>query len=303
MTEEQRLELDQAVERELEAALQNRQEGAVNFDVIRVASPRVRQRFAEQLLRPSSIDIAQRAVLSLLAWSGDAYLADLVTERFLSLTPSLQSEALRALAVRTTTAAQLAAAIEKQDVPVGLVPIEIGEQLRNTRDKDLAAKFAQLLGTVTSDRQSVLEIYIRAAPSASANVDSTAGREVFRSICAQCHRLGEIGNDVGPPLKQLREKSAEQLLENILDPNREIDPKFISTTILTNDDAVLTGIIQEESSGQIILRSAGGSSHAIPRAEIAQMKSSGNSLMPVGLEASITPEQMFQLIAFLKSTE
>lgn len=77
----------------------------------------------------------------------------------------------------------------------------------------------------------------------------------------------------------------------------------MSYTILDADDRVLTGIIQDESAGQIVLKSAGGELHTLARDEIGQLKSSGVSLMPVGLEATISVEQMRQLIQFLKAAQ
>ncbi len=105
---------------------------------------------------------------------------------------------------------------------------------------------------------------------------------------------------MGPPLKQLGDKSPEQLLDIVLDPNREVDPKYLSYSVLLDDSRVLSGIIRDESAGQIVLAEAGGKTHTIPRDEIDQLKSTGLSLMPNGLEEQITPEQMSQLIAYLK---
>ncbi len=300
LTEKQATNLDRDIELALEDALDNSAEKDM-FHLIRLASPTVRQVFAEQLLQPTRSEAAQRAVLSLIAW-GETSLADLVIQKFSTLSPALQADALRGLASRTNTATLLSNAIEQKVVAIGLIPVEIRDQLRTSSDKGLAQKFEQLFGSVSSDRQALVEQYSEAISLASLDVNLLTGKEVFRTICGQCHRLGDIGNDVGPPLRQLSEKSPQQLLETILDPNREIDPKYTSYSLLTGDGQVLTGIIQDESPGQVVLRSAGGISNTVSRAEIVQMKSSGNSLMPVGLEASISPEQMFQLIQFLKST-
>ena len=130
--------------------------------------------------------------------------------------------------------------------------------------------------------------------------NEAAGKAVFERSCAQCHRLGQIGNDVGPPLLQLGDKSPLQLLETILDPSKEVDPKYAAYTILTVDGAVINGIILQESGSQILIAEAGGRQTALDRDSIEQMSSSGLSLMPEGLEEQITPEQMLDLIRFLQ---
>src|SRR5690606_12452258 len=82
------------------------------------------------------------------------------------------------------------------------------------------------------------------------------GRDVFNRVCAQCHRLGEIGSDVGPPLRQLTDNTPQQLLEAVLDPSREVDAKYASYTVLLDDGRVLAGIIRDESASQITSENA-----------------------------------------------
>jgi putative heme-binding domain-containing protein len=219
------------------------------------------------------------------------------------MTPALQTEALRGLAGRAATAVLLADSIEQGTVQVSQIPLELREQLRRAQDKAVASRFESLFGKVSSDRQEVIERYSLGLNANTTAEDYAAGEQVFRQVCAQCHRLSDLGNDVGPPLKQLADKSPQQLLETILDPNREIDPKYMSYTVLDADDRVLTGIIQDETSGQIVLKSPGGEVHTLARQAISELKSSGVSLMPVGLEASISVEQMRQLIQFLKAAK
>ena len=129
------------------------------------------------------------------------------------------------------------------------------------------------------------------------------GKSSFQKICAACHRIGQDGQDVGPPLKSLHEKSPEQLLISILDPNREVDPRFQAYGILTIDGRVLTGVIREESANQIILAESGGKLVTVARDDIEQIKGNGTSLMPTGLHLQLTPEAMAELILWLRNTK
>ncbi len=302
MSQPQRETWDMCVEDDLETALSTPNAGLTSFQALRLVNPEVQLIFAGQLLTSASSENAQRSVLSLSSWSDLPEISSLIIKRFDALTPTLQSEALRVLAERTSTAKILADEIDDRRVHVNQIPLEVRERLRQLEDQSLAARFERFFGQASSDRLGVIERYSVNLDQPGTTEDLTAGEQVFRQFCTQCHRLSDLGNDVGPPLKQLSEKSPRQLLETILDPNREIDPKYMSYTLLDVDERVLTGIIQDESAGQIVLRSAGGEIHTLARKDIGQLKSSGVSLMPEGLEATISIEQMRQLIHFLKTS-
>jgi putative heme-binding domain-containing protein len=126
------------------------------------------------------------------------------------------------------------------------------------------------------------------------------GRIVFETAgCAACHRAGDLGNEVGLNMSTIRAWSPEQVLINILDPNREVTPNFIGHTVATRDGRAVFGAIVEESAASVTLKRVDGGSDTILRADIATLASTGLSLMPEGLEAAISVEQMADLIAFL----
>lgn len=81
----------------------------------------------------------------------------------------------------------------------------------------MGKRFEKIYREVSKDRQAVIDRYAVGLDALTTVADRMAGEQVFRQVCAQCHRLADMGNDVGPPLKQLAEKSPQQLLETILD--------------------------------------------------------------------------------------
>lgn len=130
--------------------------------------------------------------------------------------------------------------------------------------------------------------------------DAKRGMEVFRKHCASCHRIGEIGVDVGPNISDSRTKQPLELLTSILDPNLAIDNNYFRFTVLTEDGRVVEGIIAEETSDAVVLRGQDNRRERISRDEIAEIKASGVSLMPEGVESQIDPQSMADLIAFIK---
>jgi len=287
------------IEQSIHESITSHVESAESVAWLGLLDSKPQLRLANELLLPANSESLQLAAIDSLLWSNPTTASQLLVDRFQSFTPALQRAALNGLLRYQTTLPTLARAIESKKILTAQVPPDLRVRLLAANDNPLAKQFAGLLQKVAADRETVISQYA----SSLVDGDVAAGKLVFNRVCAQCHRLDDIGNDVGPPLKQLADKSPMQLLETILDPNREVDPKYASYSVLLHDGRVFAGIIAEESSSQLVLAEAGGKKHTIARSEIDQLRSTGVSLMPTGLEQQITPEQMTQLISFLKKRQ
>jgi putative heme-binding domain-containing protein len=144
----------------------------------------------------------------------------------------------------------------------------------------------------------VLEQY---APALQRKGDALRGREVFRQNCATCHQVGGVGVRVGPDISDTRTKTAEMLLRDILNPNAAIDSNYVSYTVQTKSGKEISGLIISESAASVTLQRAEAQTETVLRQDIEEMRSSGVSLMPEGLEKTITMDQMADLLAFLKN--
>lgn len=131
--------------------------------------------------------------------------------------------------------------------------------------------------------------------------DLARGLQVFRQKCSVCHQVGKIGSPVAPNLSSVKNKSAADLLISILDPNREAQPNFNVYTVVTLQGQIFTGIIATETSNSITLRRAEGKQDVILRSNIDELISTGTSLMPEGFEKELTPQNIADVIAFVKS--
>ena len=180
-------------------------------------------------------------------------------------------------------------------------PAEIGADLRRTLlgNQALAGRAEVLVGTAgAGDRRAEVQAY---RPALGRKGDATAGREVFRKNCVGCHRIGDEGHEVGPNLASIRTKAPEEILDQILDPNRLVDPQYVSYQVLTTGGRVVDGILDAANPTSVTLRRAEGATETVLRANIEKIVCTGVSLMPEGLEKVIAPEQMSDLIAFLRS--
>ena len=148
-----------------------------------------------------------------------------------------------------------------------------------------------------SNRRQTVEDWIRRLPPVG---NASRGREYFRQSCAQCHRCADLGQRVGPDLSGVAHRSVEDLLGNILDPNMAINPGFVAYNVETKDGETISGLLMEGSGDLITLVQAGGIRSAINRRDAVRVSSSGTSLMPEGLEAGRSPQDVRDLIAFIQ---
>jgi putative heme-binding domain-containing protein len=138
-------------------------------------------------------------------------------------------------------------------------------------------------------------------------VDFAPGKLLFEAHCAKCHRgeksVGVAEAPIGPSLQALSHWTNRAWLEAIIDPGRAVDEKYKRSIIRTQEDSVLTGLIRQESETEIELVLTDGRIEKIRRSEIAEIKSSDQSLMPDGFEKSLTPEQIAQIVTYLRRGE
>ena len=132
-----------------------------------------------------------------------------------------------------------------------------------------------------------------------------AGRAVFeRQSCHRCHRGGERrGNDrLGPDLAGAAARfSREDLFAAIVDPSRNVAPLYHTTIITTHDGRVFQGLIVYESPDGTLLQTGPDTTVRITGDELASQRGGEQSLMPTGLLAGLSDEQLADLDAYLRS--
>jgi putative membrane-bound dehydrogenase-like protein len=239
------------------------------------------------------------AAISALGRKPDEQVADVLLDGFRSRTPSVRSAILSALLARADRTHRLLDEIEAGNLSPRDIDAASATRLTKSRDAKINERAAKLLAsTADADRAKVIAQYETCLQQAG---DPQRGLELFKKTCATCHQMGEIGTNVGPDISDSRTKTPEFLLTNILDPNRAVDGNYFGYTILDVEGRVHTGIITSETASSVTLRMPEGKDLTLLRSDIEEMVNTGQSLMPVGLEKDITPEQMADLISFIKN--
>lgn len=272
-------------------------------------------RLIRGLLMPSEPPDLQLAALEALGSYREPAVADLLIDAWPKMTPALRDKATTILLSRADRIAKLLDAIEAKKITPAQLSVAAKATLGRQKTPALAKRIAKLIGDgSSSNRKEVIEKYLVAMgikerrlpavddgkmPSLPTG-DATRGAKIYETACMVCHKFADKGNDVGPHLGTIKAWTAEQLVTNILDPNREVSPNFALYLVETNDGRTLSGLITSETAGNLTLKRADGGTDTVLRSEIKSLTSPGISLMPEGLEAAITPQQMADLIAFLK---
>jgi putative membrane-bound dehydrogenase-like protein len=252
----------------------------------------------QDLLQPQNPTELQLAAIQALANQEDPKMAYLLLAGWESYSPQVRREALEALMAKTDRVLILLDAIENKKVQPGqLEPARLG-QLRKYPDKKIRQRAEKLLASQTStDRQKLLNDY---RPALSLKSDNDRGKAVFKKVCSTCHRLEHEGVEVGPDLlSALRNKAPETLLIDILDPNREVDPRYLNYQIVTKTGRVLTGMIASETGSSLTLRRAEKAEDTILRTQIEEIQTTGKSLMPEGLESQLSRQDLADVIGYL----
>ena len=163
-------------------------------------------------------------------------------------------------------------------------------------EKPAAAGLA--LTPSSSDRAQVIAGY---AGVGRLTGDALRGRRQFQALCVPCHRLRGEGTEVGPDLGMVGVKPADWLIAAILDPGQVVEARYRAWTITNKSGEVLDGIVSAETANNLVLRLAGGVEHAVLRSDIAAMSPSKLSLMPAGFESALKPQDMADLLRWLRS--
>lgn len=130
-----------------------------------------------------------------------------------------------------------------------------------------------------------------------ANVE--AGATVFKKACIACHRINDVGGKVGPQLDGVGIRGLDRLLEDVLDPNRNVDGAFRATVIETKDGLVVTGLKLREEGKTIILGDNQGKEVRVRAEDIEESRLSNLSPMPSNLADQLTEPELQALMTFL----
>ena len=243
----------------------------------------------------------QLAAVAALARQGDVRGGALLTEKstWSSYTPRIRSAVIGALVSKPAFISVLFDAIEQNVIVASDISSVDRQRLMKDQNPTISARAEQLFKELEGGGR--MQVYQDYRQDLDRSADASLGKAVFLKTCSACHTYAGQGGQVGPDLTGVKNQPADALLLHTLVPNYEVYPAYQAMSVETSDGRSLSGRLIAETDNSLTLRTAFGTDESILRTNITSLTNTGRSLMPEGLEQSMTRQEVAELIAYLKS--
>ena len=166
--------------------------------------------------------------------------------------PALKSQVLDLFLSRPGGTKTILDAIEGKALPAAQIDASHRQRLLKHKETAVRIRAAKLLASaINPDRQKVVDAYQVVLKLSG---DTAHGKAIFAKTCSICHRLDKVGNEVGPDLAQIQNKSPAYLLIEVLDPNRNVDSRYVEYRATTKAGRSYSGLLHAESATSITLK-------------------------------------------------
>ena len=230
----------------------------------------------------------RRAALAVAYRVDSPQTADVLIETWNQLLPEERITAGTTLLQRMSWIRRLMDALESEQLDVRDLDASTVNGLRNCQNYSIMKRLGKLIAAPSAaDRRELIQRYVIAIDD-GATVSSDNAAKAYTTHCGVCHgKLDDKATDafrVGPPLQNLKKWSTTQWVTAVLAPNANVEPKFKQYRVLTKSGQIYSGRALAQTERGIRLALSDGKLVEVERAEIDEMKDSGVSMMPEGLE-------------------
>ncbi|NQV28378.1 MAG: DUF1080 domain-containing protein, partial [Rhodopirellula sp.] len=262
--------------------------------------------FAAVLIRLLDDESVLPSVLRGLAEFDHPQTVRAILDRYSDMSAAARQQAIQTLASRVNWAGDLLSEIEAGRISASDVSAFAARQVRNLGDDHLTDRLNVVWGEVREtpkDRaRRIAGFKQRLTTDELQHADLSAGRAVFAKLCANCHRLFDVGRKIGPDITGAQRNNLDYLLENLVDPSAQVSRDFQMEVIQTKAGRVVTGLVKSETDAAITISTI-ESDIVIPIDEIEVRRKSDVSMMPEGQLKTLTFTQTRDLIAYLSSAQ
>jgi putative heme-binding domain-containing protein len=248
--------------------------------------------------------LRQAALVALTAFEDEA-IGTNIAAALPKLPADVRASALALLVSRSAWSLALLGGIAAKQIDAALVPPDIADRLRQSKDKrvsDLAVKLLPRAGIASTaglqQRITQVEAILKRAPG-----NPYSGETLFTQRCAACHKLFFKGGNVGPDLTAYQRDNLGTMLISILNPNAEIREGYAYVEIETTDGRNLGGFLTDRDAQVTVLRGLDGQDLTLRAADIRFLEPTGRSLMPEGLLDDLKDDQLRDLFAYLRQSQ
>jgi putative heme-binding domain-containing protein len=179
---------------------------------------------------------------------------------------------------------------------------EWGVNIRLTKHAKIRDHLAKLThGPSPADKRMQDVMRQRRTGFAAVKADPGHGVRIFEKHCATCHQIAGQGAKVGPQLDGIGNRGIDRLLEDIIDPNRNVDQAFRATVISLKNGQVVTGLLLREEGEIFVMADAQGKEVRVAKSEVEERTISQLSPMPANVVDQIPEAEFYDLLAYLLS--
>jgi putative membrane-bound dehydrogenase-like protein len=240
--------------------------------------------------------------LRAMAGYNDPQAPEAIIASYATFDAAQKRDALNTMVSRPAFAKPLLTAIGDGKVSSKDLTADIIRQLRGLKDAEVQQLLTKVYGAVretSADKQAEIQKYRKIyAAGYSQPGDGGRGRVLYNKVCSQCHVLFDVGGKVGPDITGANRSDLNYLLETILDPNAVIPNEYRTSEIETKDGRSLNGIVKVMGDKTVLFQTA-NELLTIPREDIASQRQTELSMMPEGLLAPLTDQEVRDLIYYL----
>ena len=173
-------------------------------------------------------------------------------------------------------------------------------RLQQVASKQQQQALEDLLDNVSSvDEEIITLIAQRRRGFLAAKTEAKRGQAVFEKNCVACHRVKKDGGKIGPDLNGVGHRGLDRMLEDVLDPHRNVDPDFRRTTVVTTEGGILSGLLVPGKGTQRLLMDQQGKEIVLDQSKIEESIISPLSAMPTGLAGHLPAGEFYDLLAYL----
>ena len=173
-------------------------------------------------------------------------------------------------------------------------------RLKALRVPDLEKRVARLTEGLPSADKRLLDLLAKRKEGfLKAKTSPERGAAVFEKSCANCHQIGGKGAKIGPQLDGIGIRGLERLLEDTLDPNRNVDQAFRRTVLNLKKGGVVSGLLLKQEGEVLVLADGQGKEVRVAAKDVEEKTVSQMSPMPANFADQIPEADFYDLLAYL----